>query len=86
MATNKNSVKIHTEGTPNPNALKFVLNQTIVEKGSCNFPSKEKGKESPLASKLFNISSVEEVFFGKDFITLTKTQSVSWESIYLCYL
>ena len=83
MTTNNDLVKIHTEGTPNPNALKFVLNKTIIEKGSSNFPNKEKAKGSPLALKLFEINaSVEEVFFGKDFITLTKTQSAAWESIY----
>ncbi len=75
-------ITIHTEGTPNPNALKFVLNKTIVEKGSCNFPNKEKAKGSPLALKLFELSSVEEVLFGKDFITITKSQNALWESIY----
>ena len=75
-------IKIHTEGTPNPNALKFVLDKIILENGSRNFPDKEKSKDSPLAQRLFNISSVEEVFLGKDFITISKDPNAKWESIY----
>ena len=75
-------IKIHTEGTPNPNALKFVLSKTIINNGSYNFPDKEKSKESPLAEKLFNIQNVKEVFFGKDFITISKNPDATWESIY----
>ncbi len=77
-----NTIKIHTEGTPNPNALKFVIDKTIIEKGSYSFSSKEKAKDSPLALKLFEIKNVEEVFFGKDFITLSKSTGSAWELIY----
>ena len=77
-----NKIKIHTEGTPNPNALKFVLDKIILENGSRNFPDKEKSKDSPLAQRLFNINSVEEVFLGKDFITISKDPNAKWESIY----
>lgn len=75
-------IKIQTEGTPNPNALKFVLDITIVEKGTYDFPNKEKSKSSPLAQKLFNLSSVKEVFFGRDFITITKEADANWDMIY----
>ncbi|MBI3590939.1 MAG: NifU family protein [Candidatus Melainabacteria bacterium] len=77
-----NKVKIQTEGTPNPNALKFVLDKNILENGSCNFPNKEKSEDSPLAKRLFNIPSVEEVFIGKNFITVSKKADSTWESIY----
>ena len=79
---NKDKVKIHTEGTPNPNALKFVLDRIILETSSRNFPNKEKSKDSPLAQRLFKIDSVEEVFLGKDFITISKNPDTKWESIY----
>lgn len=78
----KDKIKIHTEGTPNPNALKFVLDRIILESGSRNFPNKEKSKDSPLAEKLFKITSVEEVFLGKDFITVSKNPDTKWENIY----
>ena len=75
-------IRIHTEGTPNPNALKFVLDRVILESGSANFPDKQSSGNSPLAQKLFQLSSVIEVFFGKDFITISKTPDSSWDSIY----
>ena len=75
-------IKIYTEGTPNPNALKFVLNKVILETGSANFPDKSSSTNSPLAQKLFEISSVKEVFFGKDFITISKAAESAWDDIY----
>ena len=75
-------VKIHTEGTPNPNSLKFVLDKTILEKGTANFPNKESANNSPLAKKLFEIKSIEEVFIGKDFISILKNPDIPWDSIY----
>ena len=80
--SNPDKIQVHTEGTPNPNALKFVLDKIILENGSRNFPDKEKSKDSPLAQRLFNINSVEEVFLGKDFITISKDPNAKWESIY----
>lgn len=75
-------VKILSEGTPNPNALKFILDKTIMESGSANFSSAEKAESSPLAKRLFALGEVEEVFFGKTFITITKKESSLWEAIY----
>lgn len=78
----KNKIKIQTEGTPNPNALKFVLDKTITEGGTYNFPNKEKAKGSPLATRLFNIESIKEVFLGNNFITISKVADVNWDDIY----
>ncbi len=80
--SNKEQIKIHTEGTPNPNALKFVLDTVLLENKTANFPNKEKGKNSPLASRLFNIDGVTEVFIGREFITVSKKPELNWESIY----
>lgn len=80
--SNTEKIKIHTEHTPNPNALKFILDRTLIENGSLNFPDKEKSKGSPLASRLFEIESVKEVFVGKDFITISKDPDLTWDNIY----
>ncbi len=80
--TQSEKITIHTEGTPNPNALKFVLGKIILESGSANFPDKNSSSNSPLAKKLFEISAVKEVFFGKDFITISKNSETIWDSIY----
>lgn len=75
-------IKIYTEGTPNPNALKFILDKVILESGSANFPDKKSSSSSPLAQKLFELPYVKEVFFGRDFITISKTPESSWDNIY----
>ena len=75
-------ISIHTEGTPNPNALKFVLDKVILESGSANFPDKNSSSNSPLAQKLFELPYVKEVFFGRDFITISKTTESAWDNIY----
>ena len=80
--SDKQKAKIYTEGTPNPNALKFVVNKVLLETGTANFPNKESSNNSPLAKSLFEIDSVQEVFIGKDFITVSKTPDTTWETIY----
>lgn len=75
-------VSIHTEGTPNPNALKFVLDKVILESGTVNFPDKSSSNNSPLAQKFFELPFVKEVFFGRDFITISKTTESAWDDIY----
>lgn len=75
-------VKIQTEGTPNPNALKFILDRTLLEDGTYDFPNKESAKNSPLAQNLFMFPEVKEVLIGKNFITITKAQEASWNYIY----
>ena len=77
---NNKKVKIHTEGTPNPNALKFVVDCVLLPGSTANFPNKESSKDSPLAMKLFEINSIKEVFIGKDFITVSKSPEIVWES------
>lgn len=75
-------MKIHTEGTPNPNALKFVLDQVILEKSTLNYPNKESASNSPLATKLFELEAVKEILIGKDFITISKKVDVNWDAVY----
>lgn len=75
-------VKIYTEGTPNPNALKFVLDRNILEKDSLNFSNEKQAVNSPLAMRLFEVGSVVEVFVGKNFITVSKNSTSSWDDMY----
>ncbi|TVQ56370.1 MAG: NifU family protein [Rhodobacteraceae bacterium] len=63
---------IQTEATPNPATLKFLPGSTVLAEGSADFPTAEAGEASPLARRLFAIDGVEGVFFGADFITVTK--------------
>lgn len=75
-------MNIYTEYTPNPETLKFVLGKTIMENGAtADFPNEESAVKSPLAKELFAMPFVEGVFFGKDFVTVTKNPANQWEDI-----
>ncbi|MCB1384921.1 MAG: NifU family protein [Nitratireductor sp.] len=63
---------IQTEVTPNPATLKFLPGRTVLESGSADFRSADDAAGSPLALRLFEIPGVAGVFFGHDFVTITK--------------
>lgn len=63
---------IQTQDTPNPNCLKFLPNTKVLEQGTRDFPNIVSAKDSPLAKHLFRVEGVKAVFFGQDFITVTK--------------
>src|SRR5215475_5209000 len=67
------SMFIQTESTPNPATLKFLPGRDVMGEGSvADFPSPEQAGRSPLAKALFAIPQVSRVFFGSDFISVTK--------------
>lgn len=63
---------IETEVTPNPATLKFVPGRKVLGEGSREFRSAAEAAASPLAARLFGISGVTAVFFGADFVSVTK--------------
>ena len=73
------SMFIQTEETPNPATLKFLPGKIILEKGTLEFKSQEEASKNSLAYKLFADKNVKGVFIGKDFLTVTKSESVEWE-------
>ena len=75
---------IQTESTPNPATLKFLPGQSVMDIGTADFPSSESAAASPLAERLFGVEGTEGVFFGADFVTITKTEAVEWDHIKTC--
>jgi Fe-S cluster biogenesis protein NfuA len=70
---------IQTEQTPNPATLKFLPGRTVLEEGTADFTDVESAQaRSPLAARLFEVDGVGAVFFGRDFITITKTDAKEW--------
>jgi hypothetical protein len=65
---------IQTESTPNPATLKFLPGQSVLEMGTADFPSAETAEKSPLARRIFAVENVTGVFFGTDFVTVTKAE------------
>ena len=72
---------IQTESTPNPATLKFLPGQNVLEVGTADFPTAEAGAASPLAARIFATGNVAGVFFGIDFVTVTKTDDAEWDHI-----
>ena len=70
---------IQTEQTPNPASLKFLPGVDVMgDAGTANFPDAESAAVSPLAERLFGVTGVVGVFFGSDFVTVTKTDDQEW--------
>ena len=71
---------IQTEATPNPATLKFLPGRPVLEAGTLDMPTREAAAQSPLAEKLFDLPNVGGVFYGADFITVTKTGG-EWQQL-----
>ncbi|XP_046737617.1 NFU1 iron-sulfur cluster scaffold homolog, mitochondrial-like [Diprion similis] len=79
----KRNMFIQTQDTPNPNSLKFLPGVAVLESGQTkDFPTGSDAYCSPLAKMLFRIEGVKSIFFGSDFITVTKVdEDVDWKLI-----
>ncbi|KAF3434487.1 hypothetical protein FNV43_RR25590 [Rhamnella rubrinervis] len=75
----KRTMFIQTQSTPNPLSLMFYPGKPVMEVGSADFPNTRTAMNSPLGKALFAIDGVTRVFFGSDFVTVTKTEDASWE-------
>ena len=69
---------IQTEATPNPATLKFLPGRVVMPAGTADFPNSGSAARSPLAQALFAVAGVEGVFFGADFVTVTKSADQDW--------
>jgi Fe-S cluster biogenesis protein NfuA len=73
---------IQTEATPNPATLKFLPGKEVLAQGTADFRDAESAAaSSPLAGKLFAIPGVTGVFFGYDFVTVTKDEGPEWQHL-----
>ncbi|RME18216.1 MAG: NifU family protein [Bdellovibrio sp.] len=70
--------QVHFEPTPNPQSMKFVLNQKVCTE-NLHFEDPLKAQRSPLASKIFGFPWTSSVFLGPDFVTITKQDWVDWD-------
>jgi Fe-S cluster biogenesis protein NfuA len=63
---------IQTEDTPNPQVLKFLPGRDVLGEGTREFRGPDEAEASPLAQAIFALEGVRRVFFGPDFITVTR--------------
>lgn len=71
---------IQTETTPNPATLKFIPGRTVLDSGTMEFVNSDAAARSPLAKRLFDVTGVTGVFYGADFVTVTKDSS-DWQHL-----
>ena len=71
-------VTVYAESTPNPNAMKFVVNKRIVN-DIFEFKSLEETNDSPLAKSLFGFDFVKEVFFDFNFVSIIQKSEYDWQ-------
>jgi Fe-S cluster biogenesis protein NfuA len=71
---------IQTEATPNPATLKFLPGRPVLENGTLDLREPEQAAQSPLAERLFGIAGVSGVFFGSDFVAVTKNTG-EWQQL-----
>jgi Fe-S cluster biogenesis protein NfuA len=75
-------IHIYLESNPNPNSLKFVVNEMLVPEGlSYDFPDAASAGNAPLAQELFEYPFVDRVFYASNFVTVTKKGDVEWLEI-----
>ncbi|TCD16297.1 NifU family protein [Oricola cellulosilytica] len=73
---------IQTEATPNPATLKFLPGKVVMDAGTADFRDPEAASaQSPLAARLFAVDGVTGVFFGYDFVTITKDDETEWQHL-----
>lgn len=72
---------VHVQGTPNPNAAKFVLDRSALGDEGRTFFDSESAGHDPLAARLFGIAGVRALFMVDNFITVTKADEASWDDM-----
>lgn len=73
------SVDIFAEPTPNPNAMKFVLNQIVKSTGKSTFKTFAECEELPMVSELFKLRGVDQIHLFDNVITITKFGYEDWD-------
>ncbi|MFI5217961.1 MAG: NifU family protein [Bacteroidia bacterium] len=81
MEATKKYIEVYAESTPNPAAMKFVVNKMLLAEGVVEYFSKENSSNCPLAFQLFDFTGVKSVFITSNFIAITKANDIDWYDI-----
>jgi NFU1 iron-sulfur cluster scaffold homolog, mitochondrial len=69
------------DGTPNPNAKKFILKEPLTWGVSRSYDNPEQAQDDPLAAQLFDIEHVTNVFYVDHWITVTQDGGADWPEL-----
>ena len=73
---------LRVQPTPNPNAFQFVINAPIIDTGTKTFTNADEAKGDPLAEELFQVYGVENIYLKENFVTITKSETVGWHTVF----
>ena len=85
LPNSDDSSKFHVlrvQPTPNPNAFQFVINAPIIDTGAKTFTNADEAKGDFLAEELFKIYGVENIYLKESFVTITKSETIGWHTIF----
>ena len=71
-------ITVYAESTPNPSAMKFVVNKKITD-NTLSFKDTDSAQDAPLVKELFNFPFVKEVFMDENYISISKNDTIQWE-------
>ncbi len=74
-------MEITIQPTPNPNALKFILENDVKTEGKVSFKTPQDCKDIPLAAALFDLRGVDQIHFFQNVITISKFSFEDWDSL-----
>jgi NFU1 iron-sulfur cluster scaffold homolog, mitochondrial len=67
--------------TPNPHALKFILNEKLLNLETRQYPNKQSAQTDPFVKGIFDIEGVVSVFYMDKFVTIEKSAESNWGQI-----
>ena len=73
---------LRVQPTPNPNAFQFVINAPIINSATKTFSNADEAKGDSLAEALFEIYGVENIYLKESFVTITKSETVGWHTVF----
>ena len=73
---------LRVQPTPNPNAFQFVINAPIISAGTKTFSNADEAKGDSLAEALFQIYGVENIYLKESFVTITKSETIGWHTVF----
>ena len=73
---------LRVQPTPNPNAFQFVINAPIIDYGTKTFENTDDAKGDSFAEALFQIYGVESIYLKENFVTVTKSETIGWHTIF----
>ena len=75
------SYTITVQPTPNPNALKFIMNERVIKEGTITFKSGDEASDIPLVQALFALTHIHEIFLNENYITVTQDGQADWDEL-----